>query len=544
MGHTPRVGVSDPGEAPGGASGEAPGEAERGPRLSVVALLLAGSALLSRLLGFGREMVLAGLLGVSSEVDAYRAAFQLPDLLNYFLAGGAIGIAFIPLYTRTLRQRGEAAAADLFAVVLGAATALALAATIALWIAADDLIPRIFDDFTPETSALTVRLTRIVLPAQICFVSGGVIRGVLMARGRFVSQALAPLLYNLGIIAGGLLLGSRLGAEGFAWGALAGAVAGPLGSGLFELARTPGLRLGLRLAPRDPLLHRYLVLALPLMLGLSLLTVDEWYDRYFGQFVGPGAIAALGYARALLQLPVGIIGQAIATAALPFLTRLVAEGREDELGRTLTDTLRAGLGLGLLAGAAYAALAQPVVGLVYERGHFAADDTQRVTALLGVFAWAVPAWVVQQIAVRGFYAREEMWRPMLLGTGIAVPAAMLYWWLGGRHGAVGLAAAGALGMSANAVATLAWARWRHGAPDLMALATTGLRSAAIGGLAWLAAAQVPASGLPGTAGHAADLASAGVVFAAVALAGVPLLGDAPLRRTLARLGRRLRRGGP
>ena len=447
-----------------------PGAGAGPRRLLSVAVLLAASGALSRVLGLGREAVISRLLGKGAEVDAYQAAFLLPDMLFYFLAGGAIGVAFIPLYTRARTQRGAAEADRLLAVVLGTMSAVAAAVTLALWLSAEQLIPRLFSEFSAETQALAVRLTRIVLPAQLCFIAGGVIRGALMAHGRFVAQAIAPLLYNLGIIAGGLLLGPALGAEGFAWGALAGAVAGPLLASWIEAARLPELRLGLRFAPLDPDFRRYLWLALPVMLGLSLLTVDEWYDRYFGQFAGEGAVAALNYARRLLQLPVGVIGQALATAALPFLARLWSEGRREELDARLLETLRAGLALSVLAAAAYLVLAEPIVALLYEGGRFTAADTAEVAVLLRCFAFAVPAWILQQIAVRAFYAREDMWRPMLLGTAIALAALPGYAWAVRHHGATGLAAAGAVAMSVNALATLGLARLLHGAPDLSALA--------------------------------------------------------------------------
>jgi len=519
------------------------GEGSARGGLFSAAVLLAASAVLSRVLGYGREAVMSRLLGVSAEVDAYRAAFLLPDMLNYFLAGGAIGVAFIPLYTRMRRDRGDGAAADLLAVVLGTTTAVALAVTLTLWLATGALAPWVFREFRPETQELTVRLTRIVLPAQLCFIVGGVIRGALMAHGRFLSQALAPLLYNLGIIAGGLLLGRALGAEGFAWGALAGAVAGPLLATLIEAARTPEVGLRMRVAPLSQGFRRYLWLALPVMLGLSLLTVDEWYDSYFGQFVGEGAISQLVYARRLLQLPVGVIGQALATAALPFLARLYNEGRSEQLNETLQATLRAGLALSLLAGAAYLVLAEPIVALLYQGGRFGSEQTERVAALLRIFAFAVPAWVIQQIAVRAFYARSDMWRPMLMGTCVALAAAGLYYQLGRSYAAPGLAAAGAIGMSVNALATLGLARWLHGAPDLAALLESLLRGTGAALLAAGATALVPWTGVPGLAGHLLDLALAGSVFLVVAVGAGYALGDPPLRRTLAGLGRRLRRGG-
>jgi putative peptidoglycan lipid II flippase len=506
-----------------------------------VAGLLAASAILSRVLGVGREAILSRLLGVTPEVDAYRAAFFLPDLLFHFLAGGAISVPFIPLYTRA-RARGEAAAVDVLAVVLGTTTLVAAVATLVLWVAADDLVPWIFEELAPDTQRLAVRLTRIVMPAQLCFIAGGVIRGALMARGRFASQAVAPLVYNLGIIAGGLLLGPRLGAEGFAWGTLLGAIAGPLFTAVVEAARVPGVSVRLRVAPGHPAFREYLLLALPLMLGASLFVVDEWYGRYFGQFAGAGAMAALGYARLLLQLPVGVIGQALATAALPFLAQLWSEGRREALDALMLDALRAGLALGVLAGAAYLALAEPIVGLLYQGGQFGPEQTARVAELLRIFAFGVPAFVLQQIAVRAFYAREDMWRPTLLGTAVAIAAVVVYAELGARFGAPGLAAAGAIGMSVNGLATLWLGRLLHGGPPLGALANSGARGLVVAAAAGGAAALVPAPEIDGWAGHTLHLLLAGAAFAGVALAATFTVGDPPLRAAVARVLRRLRRG--
>lgn len=509
-------------------------------RLGAVAALLAASVALSRVLGYAREAVIAWRLGVSSDVDAYRAAFLLPDLLNYFLAGGALSIAFIPFFTRVRREQGSEAAARLLAVVLGTTTVAAALVTALLFLAAPALVDRLFG-FERSALDLTARLTRIVLPAQLFFIAGGILRGALMAEERFASQAIAPLVYNACIIAAGVAFGERLGAEAFAWGALVGAGLGALLPSLLE-ARSARIALGFRVATGDPAFRRYLVMALPLMLGVSLLTVDAWYDTLFGSHLGEGAVAALGYARSLLQLPVSIIGQAIATAALPFLTRLWSEHRSEELDRLLLGTLRGGLALSLLAAAALWSLADPLVVVLYERGRFGAGDTTRVADLLRIFALAVPAWVVQQIAVRAFYAREDTWRPMWLGTAFAVPAALLYLWLGGRLGAPGLAWAGVIGMSANAVATLALARRLHGSPDLAALAGTGTRAALAGALAAAVVAFVPARG-EGLAGALFELALGGLAFGVVGFGAAYALGDAALRGVILRLLRRLRRPG-
>jgi putative peptidoglycan lipid II flippase len=515
----------------------------RAARVGVVALILAGSVGLSRVLGFVREAVIAAQIGAGSEVDAYRAAFLLPDLLNHFLAGGALSIAFIPFFSRVRAQEGAEAADSLFGVVLGTLGCAVVLATAALWWQAEALIALQFGGatgFDADTQALATRLTRILLPAQIFFVTGGVIRAVLMANDRFTSQALAPLVYNLGIIIGGALAGRSYGAEGFAWGALVGAFLGPFAIPVVELSKAGLVQLRLRVAPFDARFLAYVWLALPLMFGVSLLTLDEWYERWFGARLGEGVIAYLGFARMLALVPVGVIGQAIATAGLPTLARLVSEERREELDALVTGMLRSGLALALVAAGAVWVVAEPAVELLYQRGRFEAADSVVVASLLRILALAIPAWVLQQIAVRPFYARNDMWRPMLLGTAVGLAVAPLYWVLGHRSGAEGLALAGVLGMTLSAAATLVLARRLHGAPKLSALASSGARALLAVAPAVLAAVWLPIRDFEGAPGAALELALRGGVFGLVALAGILVFADDATRTAVNRVLLRLR----
>lgn len=501
------------------------------------AALLAASVLLSRLLGFARESLLAYRVGAGAEADAYYAAFQLPDMLNYFLVGGALSAAFLPFYAR-VRERGEPEGERFFATVLGNLGLVVVVASAVLWLAAGPLVALQFPDFAPAKQALTTRLTRIVVPAQIFFVVGGVVQAPLLARGRFAAAALAPIVYNLGILVGGLVLAPWLGVEGFSWGALAGALLGPFAMPWLDARRQMSLRVRVALSDRDFL--RYLRVAAPLMFGLSLLTIDEWYGKWFGGRIEDGAIALLAFARKLMQAPVAVVGQAVGQAVLPTLANLWAAGRREELDRVVGATLRTVLGLGILAGGGALFLAEPLVRFVYERGAFTPEATARTAELLALFSLAVPAWVAQQIATRAFYARGDTWRPMLLGTGIAVLSIPLYLALGDRHGVYGLAAAGVVAMSFNALATLLYARRLHGGPALLPVAASMVRALAIATVAGLAARAVVV-GRPGTLGALLDLACGGALFVALAAAGVAVLGDASLRAAGLRLVRRLAR---
>ncbi|MCP5042751.1 MAG: oligosaccharide flippase family protein [bacterium] len=495
------------------------GEA-KASRLGAAAALLAASVLLSRVIGFFREIVLAAQVGVGSETDSFYAAFLIPDILNYLLAGGALAIAFIPLYNRVRRQGGEGEGDALLATVLGTLGTLTIVLTLLLWAAAPELVSRIYPEFDAASQQLTTKLARIVLPAQIFFVTGGLLRAVLMAHGRFWAQALAPLAYNGATIAGGLLTAT---VEGFAWGALIGAFIGNWLVPVIAITRVKALRA--RFAPFDAHFRVYLYLALPLMLGVSLTTVDEWYEKYFGGLLATGTLAQLSFARKLMMAPVAIVGQAVAAAALPVLSQLLADGRESELNETLERTLVNSLGIALLATGGFAVFAYPIVEILYQRGRFDAEATLAVGALLGILALAVPGWVTQQIAVRAFYAREQMWRPMGLGTLIALAAIPLYFVLARGAGAAGLAWAGVIAISVNAAATLVWAQVRFGGPSLVSFLETFLRSGGVA-LASAVAGGAAVEHLASDLAAVLELAIGGAVYLAVALALGWVVGEA------------------
>jgi putative peptidoglycan lipid II flippase len=282
------------------------------------------------------------------------------------------------------------------------------------------------------------------------------------------------------------------------------------------------------------------------MLGVTLITVDEWYDRWFGGLLAAGSIATLAFGRRLMQLPVGLVGQAVATAALPAFSRLIESGDKPQLDRLVLRTLQATTSIAVLLGVGTAALASPLVRAVYVRGEFGIADAAPVAAALQLFCLGVPGWVVQTVAVRPFYARADMWRPMLLGSGFVAVAYPLYLTLGRAYGASGLAFAGALAITLNALATLALARRMHGAPRLLPLLSTLMRSLLASlpaaALAWLVADIAGArSGLAVTPRALLELASGGATYALLALPLLYALGDEPTREVLARAARRIRR---
>ncbi len=508
------------------------GRSAAGRGVASAAGLLAASVLVSRLFGFLRDALFASHVGVGPAADAYFAAFLIPDILGYLLASGAASVALTPPYLKRLERDGPEAAARFASVVVGNVTLVSVAATLFCWLLAEPLVRLQFPEFDPATRDETLHLMRIVLPAQVFFLTGGCLRGVLMAHGRFGAQAASSVVYSAAPIVGGLFLA---GADGFAWGTLVGAFVGQWAIPVLALRRLPGAVGRMRIGFLDGDFREYLWLALPLMLGVGLTTVDEWYEKWVGGALAPGAIAAITYARKLMMLPVGVVGQAVGAALLPALTALFQRSDRAGFDALLTGTLRTTLGLGVLAGGALAALAEPIVGVVFEHGRFDASNTREVAALLVVLAAAIPGWVVQQVAVRGFYARSEMWRAMGLSSAIALAVFPLYL-VGGRlHGVTGLALASLAAISLNAVVTVVWLRMRAGSPDGLALLETLVRTLAIvfvaGGLAHGAVDRLA----PFTTSPFVALAVGGGLYGVAVLIGVRLLGDAPLRAGLARL---------
>ena len=513
---------------------------ENGRGILGAAGLLAGSVVVARGLGFLRDALFATHVGVGSAGDAYFAAFMIPDMLGYLMAAGAAAVAVTPLYVRRLEHDGPEAAARFASSVVGNVGFFSIAATIALWFFAEPLLRLQFGKFDSATLAETVRLMRIVLPAQIFFLTGGVLRGVLMAHGRFGPQAAASVIYSAMPIVGGLLIA---GAEGFAWGTLAGAVIGQWAIPVLALRRMPGVVGRIRVNPFDDDFRQYVWLALPLMLGLGLATVDEWYEKWVGGQLEAGAIAAISYARKLMMAPVGVVGQAVGAALLPTLASLHQRNEKTDFDEILTTTLRATLGLGLLAAGALAVLALPIVQLVYEHGRFTSENATQVSELLRILAFAVPAWVLQQVAVRGFYARGEMWRAMSISTAIALSVFPLYLYGSATAGLLGLAIASASAMTLNATITLVWLRLRAGTPSLLALLQTLIRTTVIA-LASAAATAATLDVLMASESEFLDrplphFILGGFIYLLVATLATTIIGDRPLREALSRLLRKL-----
>jgi putative peptidoglycan lipid II flippase len=430
-------------------------------RIGAAALIVGGGVLISRILGQVREMIFAGMLGADAVTDQYVAAFRIPDFLNYLLAGGFLSITFIPIFARYLADDDEAGGWEALTAIVKPITAGIVGLVVIGWVAAPTVIELIYPDFTTGQIDATVRLTRIVLPAQVFFVLGALFAAVQYAKGVFVIPTLAPIIYNAGIIGGGIAYALATGdadPEGFVWGALAGAFVGNFAVQWWG-ARRVGMRLTASTGWNHPALRRYLTIAVPLMIGQSIVVLDETFMSVFGDLAGDGAQTQLQYARRTMFVPVGVIAQAAAVAAYPFLARLFAGGEVGRIAATVDRALRWVLVLSIGAAAAIAALSLPAIRVLFERYEFTTADTEATSAALFFFAFAIPIWGALQVLTRAFYARQEMWTPVVVGSATTVVALPLYWGLQRGFGLRGVAVASvlALGAYTAALATI-WYR--------------------------------------------------------------------------------------
>jgi putative peptidoglycan lipid II flippase len=463
-------------------------------RIQAVTLLLAASSLLSRVLGYGRDWLISYHYGATGQTDVYQASFTIPDMLNYLLAGGALTVSLLPrmaaLYAQEQHEPplpGTQAPSDrAFSVVFTAMTVATALLVLLAEVFAEPLIAWWFDGFSPTQAAQTAHLTRIVLPAQLFFVMGGLIQATLLARQSFRAMALTPLLYNAGIIIGGLLGSQSASIEGFSWGALVGALLG----GLIVPAWSARGRLHLRLqwAPKDQEIRNFLITALPLMLGVSLTTVDEWLGRRYGSALPSGSISWLANGRRVMLVPIGLLGSAAGQATGAYIAKLWAEQQREELAEVLARSVAAVIGLSLVLSAFLVAMAEPVVAILFQYGHFHQSDVIRTASALVPLSLGIAAWGAQQVLSRAFFATGDTWRPMVTTTLITAAMVQVYAVLAHRYGIQGLGLAGTIGMTLQVAALLVLARRRlglHARPLLSGTARALVVAVVAGGAAAL-----------------------------------------------------------
>jgi putative peptidoglycan lipid II flippase len=370
---------------------------------------------ISRLLGLVRDALINYYFGIATnEANAYFIASRFPETIFYIIAGGALGSAFIPTFAAYFVRKNAAGGWRLFSIIVNLVIIVTTIIAGLTAILAPQILTLFYADLIAGDAALkkmTVDLMRIMLVSPIIFGISGVVMGALNARQHFLLPAIAPIIYNTGIIIGAVLLAPNVMGLAF------GMVAGSLGHLLIQL---PGLRqkkarFTATISLRDTGVRQVLRLMAPRVLGLSFGQLNFLLIQFLAQAMAMGSIPALGNAWRIMIMPQGIIGQALGIAAFPTFSTLAAQSALAEMRRILGSTLRLIAFLGLPAAALLMVLRRPIVAVLFQRGEFGPEATDFVSWALLFYALSLVGLAAIEIISRAFYALEDTRTPVLAG---------------------------------------------------------------------------------------------------------------------------------
>ncbi len=531
-------------DAPGSDDEELPPR-QTAMSLARAGLVVSGAYLVARLLGYVRVVVIGTTFGAGPDLDAFFAAFRIPDLIFQLVAAGAVASAVVPIVGGLLAT-GESARAwrvvsTLTTLMLAGLLALALAAFV--W--APELVQAITPGFGPEVLAKTVELTRIMLGSPILLALGAIATSALNADRRFAASAVAPIVYNLAIIGAAVFLSDGMGVTGLALGVVAGSL------GLLLVQLPPLWRAGFRFTPKvdlsDDQARRLLVLMGPRVLGLSASQVTMVVMTSLATGVGLGAVSAFTIAFALYQIPMGVIGIPLGIVIFPSLSRELAVGRTGNYLELVSRSLRILLFVMLPIAAVGIALRLQVVELLLGYGKFDAAAIQLTADTLLPFLLGLAGHALIGVLARAFYAKQDTKTPVMTAILAVVINTILGYALVGRLGLPALGLAIAIAAWCEALALLIVLRRREPDLDVAGIFSVGARTliaAVISAAVAFVTIQVMANLAPTAVGKVFALAEAMVasLLAGLAFVGVALALRIPeLRSLLGILGGVLRR---
>ncbi len=374
--------------------------------------------ILSNLTGLLRQILVANAFGTQADMEAFNAANRVAETLFALVAGGALASAFIPTFTSLLTKKDDKAAwklaSSIFNLILVViAIASLIAAIFAPQVVRYILAPGFADQ--PAKEALTINLTRLMLPSAAIFALSGLVMGILNSYQKFFIPALAPAMYQIGMIFGVLVLSPNLGIYGLAWGVLLGAL-------LHLLLQVPSLvRLEGGYTPtlglKTPAVHEVARLMGPRLLGVAVVQLNFWINTRLASGQPEGSVTGIVVAFALMLMPQAAIAQSIAIAAMPTFSAQYALGKLAEMRHSLASSLRGVLLLSLPASLGLVLLRKPLIVLLYQRGEFDARSTELVAWALLWYAIGLVGHSVVEIVSRAFYALHDTKTPVFIGIG-------------------------------------------------------------------------------------------------------------------------------
>jgi putative peptidoglycan lipid II flippase len=435
----------------------------------------------SRVLGLLRDVVFASLFGAGDQMDAFRVAFRIPNLVRDLFAEGAMSAAFVPTFTRHLQHHGKAAAWRLGNLVISMLLVVTGAIALAGILGAGPLTRLFASGYAavPGKLDLTIALTRVMFPFLMMVAAAVAFMGMLNSLRHFFVPALSPALFNVGAIFAAFAFVPAMTPLG--WPPMLGLAFGTLLGGLLQAAvqwpalRHEGFRFHFELAPRDPGMREVLRLMIPGTVGLAAVQINVFVNTALATGQGTGAVSWLDYAFRLMYLPIGLFGVSIATAALPTVSSFAAREDLNGVRATVSSGLRMMLMLNVPATVGLIALAAPIVGLIYERGRFASADTAATAAALMFYAPGLVGYSAVKIASPTFYALRDSRTPVVASMLSVAANVVLNVTLVRVLGYRGLALGTALSALLNAGLLLGLLRGRIGGIDGRRVGTSLLK---------------------------------------------------------------------
>jgi putative peptidoglycan lipid II flippase len=379
---------------------------------------IGGLTLVSRILGFAREMVFARVMGASAAAEVFIWAFQLPNLLRRLLGEGAFSQGFVPLFARRIGKDGSLEEARKFAEEVQAVFLPALVLiTILFVIAMPAVVIAVASERWTEDLAkfqFTVFLTQVTFPYLIFISMVSLFSGILNSLSRFFAAAFAPALLNVALLAALLIVpqGGEATATAMAWAVLAG--------GVLQLAlcvvATKRAGLSLRLLPpkMTPGVKELLILILPATIGAGGYYISQLFYAYFATRLPEGSFVYLSQADRLNQLPLALIGSAIGTAILPTISRHIGIGEDQQAANVQGRAMELAMLLTIPATIALMVAAGPIMTVLFEGGRFSASDAATSALVLSTLVTGLPAYVLIKVFAPGFYARKDMKTPVII----------------------------------------------------------------------------------------------------------------------------------
>lgn len=384
--------------------------------LAKAAIIVMVATLLSRVFGLVRELIMASYFGARTQIDAYRVAFILPNLLRTLLADAAIGSAFIPVFSSYLAKGDRKNAWKVASSVINIMALVLLTASLVGMVFARPLVSVLAPGFVfkPETMRLTVIMTEIMFPAVLFMAIAGVVMGILNSYEHFTAPAVAPILWNVFIIGAIILLSPKIGVVSLA----VGVTVGSLVQLLFQIPflKGRGVRYSFSLDWRHPGVKEVGALLVPVIISLAAVDINTIVDTRFASSLVTGSVASLGYAQRLWMLPLGIFAITISTVLFPTLSKQAALDNIKGLKESLSLGIRIIFLVVVPASAGLMVLGIPIVRLILEHGRFLPRDTLFTASAL--FHYSIGLFAAGQLYLlnKTFYSLKDSKTPMIVAT--------------------------------------------------------------------------------------------------------------------------------